>query len=160
MKNLLPLFALVTVVPAFGHEGGEAELEVGPGKGVAEVSKDKAFKLSPEAMKRFEIQTTPVKDGQVSLPKAGVVRTLTTSQVFRVRDGWIKSIDFEKVSQNGPAQTVRSKHLTNGDSVVTNGVGYLRIIAAQLGEPEDDGEGHAGHADELEHSKKEGEHHD
>lgn len=153
MSRGLPFLVLVFCsslsLNTFGHGGGEASIEVGPQKGVIEVNQEKAFKLSPEAMKNFEVRSIPYSQGNVVVPKEAIVRTLKEAQIFRVRDGFLKAIDFKTVSKSEKSWTVRSTELRAKDEIATGGVGFLRIISSQLGEreqqEEDTNHGNAGH---------------
>ncbi len=160
-----PAICTVTLIllisNVFGHGGGEAEIEIGPNKGVTQVTPDKSFKLSPEAMKSFGIKSISVAGGAIPLPKEAIVHTLKNSQIFRIRDGFLKAVSFKTQSKSDRIWTILSGELQPKDEVVTGGVGFLRIIASQLGEVEAEEEEHghrekAGHA----HESEEGEHHD
>lgn len=152
MKSWLVICLLGFSISAFGHGGGEAAIEIGPTKGVTEVAKDKSFKLSPEAIKRLEITWAPVNETVVRIPKTAIANALSESNVFRFRDGWIKSVHF-KILTKGEQVTIQSSEIQKGDQIVRTGVGYLRIIASQLGEVEEE-EGHSDEEDEHGHAKK------
>lgn len=157
MRSLL---LVLFVMNAFGHGGGEAEIEIGPNKGVTEVTADKSFKLSPEAMGNFKIKGLPVTGATTTLPKEAIVHTLKNSQVFRIRDGYLKAVGFKIQTKNDRTWTIQSTELAPKDEIVTGGVGFLRIIASQLGEVESEEDEH-GHHDEKGHaSGSEEEHHD
>ena len=163
------LLTLSLITTAFGHGGGEAEIEIGADKGVLEVTKDKAFRLSPEALKNFEIKSVAATSDSIALPKEAIVHSLKHAQIFRLREGLLKAIPFKTQSKNDRTWTIQSPELRAKDEVVTRGVGFLRMIAAQLGEEETEEEkaeeakhghgseesaGHAAHGEEGE------EHHD
>lgn len=141
---LLSIAMLGSAFPpvAFGHGGGEASIEVGPDKGVIEISADKSFKLSPEAMRNFGIKSVPYAPGTVVLPKEAVVRTLKEAQIFRLRAGFLKAVDFKTVTKGERAWSIRSDDLRSQDEIVVGGVGFLRIIAAQLGDTADEEKHH------------------
>lgn len=127
---------------AFGHGGGEAELEVGADKGVIEVTSDKSFKLSEEAKKTLGIDSVPYQAGMSAIPKNALVTTLKESQIFRVRDGYLKAIHVPSRSKDGKSGSVPGSEFKSGDQIVIRGTGFLRIIAAQLGESESSESGH------------------
>ena len=154
--NTLLLVVHLLAMDSFAHGGGEAAIEVGPDKGVTELSKDRSFKLSAEAMKRLQITTINVEGSAIALPKNAIARNLSHSNVFRIRNGWIKGIEFQTVSKTESTFTIQSKELTKGDAIVKEGVGYLRIIASQLGEEEKDE--HGDEHPEEEHSEDEHDH--
>ncbi|MBS1961357.1 MAG: hypothetical protein JST04_04000 [Bdellovibrionales bacterium] len=135
LKALLALFVLTA--NAFAHGGGEAEIEVGPDKGVIEITKDKAFKLAPEAKQTFGLKAIPYTSGPITLPNRAIVHALKESQIFRLRGDYLKIVHFKTVKQTEQSIVIESHELQSGDQVVTDGVGFLRIIAAQVGEEEE-----------------------
>lgn len=153
MKAWLIFLLLSFSGNVLGHGGGEAAIEIGPTKGVTEVTKDKSFKLSPEAIKRLEITWAPINEGMIRIPKTAIANALSESNVFRFRDGWIKSVRF-KVLNKGDQITVQSPEIQKGDQIVRTGVGYLRIIASQLGEIEEEEGETSDEVDEHGHAKK------
>lgn len=153
MKSWLVICLFSISGNALGHGGGEAAIEIGPTKGVTEVAKDKSFKLAPEAIKRLEITWAPINETAIRIPKTAIANALSESNVFRFRDGWIKSVHF-KVLTKGDQVTIQSPEIQKGDQIVLTGVGYLRIIASQLGETEEEEEGHSDEEDEHGHGKK------
>lgn len=123
-----------------GHaEHEEENSQVGPDKGITEATEENGFKLSAEAEKNFEIEKIAVnKDGQVSIHTESIVTAGVEVNVFRYRNGFYKRIDFKSTTQANHQITITSKDLVNGDFVVTQGLGFLRIaeIAAFGGAPE------------------------
>lgn len=122
-----------------GHGEVEENDQIGPEKGIVEFDEDKGFKLSPEALKNFELKTTQVNSLEALVLDTGVVVHVGQEKnLFRLRDGFFKRIDFIQVSKNGSKITLRSKDLKPGDQIVTQGLGFLRIseIAATGGAPE------------------------
>ena len=128
-----------------GHEDGHGHEEasnVGPNKGVLEASEEKGIKLSPEALKNFEIKTLKISgSGPWVVPASARMVSLEEVNLYRLKDGFFKRIDFSLVENKNGGLKVRSKDLAEGDEIVINGVGFLRIaeIAAFGGAPE----GHA-----------------
>jgi len=119
-----------------GDEHGEGESRVGPGKGVEAASEELGIKLSSQAVKSFEIETIRVSALPVTIPKTALLFLADEVEVFRLRDGFFKRIDFKKISDT-PLR-ISSSDLKVGDSVVTSGVGFIRIaeVAAFGGAPE------------------------
>lgn len=162
-----PLFIILLSLgsnAAYGHGGGEASIEVGPTKGVTEVASDKSFKLAPEATQTLGIQTVSFVSGSISVPRSALVTTLQENQVFRIRDGYLRPISFKSISSADQKVVIQSTDLKSGDGVVVSGVGFLRIIAAQLGKVESPDEHTDSHVDEHahdhEHGSEGGAHHD
>lgn len=126
-----------------GHEGEESEenesAKVGPDKGILEADEHDGFKLSPEALKNFDIKTQKLRGkGPWSLTKRAQVRTGEETNFFRLREGFFKRIDFQVVRKSSEEVFVNSKELQDGDEIVTSGMGFLRIaeLAAFGGAPE------------------------
>jgi Ni/Co efflux regulator RcnB len=129
-----------------GHGHGEEEGEhseenaqVGPEKGILEASEVNGIKLSPQAEKNFEITKLKVGSGSShNIPKSAVVTAGTEVNLYRIRNGFYKRIDFEILKRTGTHLTVKSKDLKDNDEIVVTGLGFLRIaeIAAFGGAPE------------------------
>lgn len=123
-----------------GEEGeqGEENVQVGPNKGIVEASKENGFKLSAEAEKNFSIQRVKVLNLKaIQVPREAVVSSGIEVNLFRIRAGYYKRIDFVKVSVVDNKLTIRSNDLMIGDEIAVSGLGFLRIseIAAFDGAP-------------------------
>lgn len=123
-----------------GHaEEAEENSQVGPDKGILAASAEDGFKLSPEALVNFEVKTLKIisKDS-VELPENAVVYAGQEINIYRVRDGFFKRIDFTKMNQKGKNIIIKSPDLSTNDEVVIEGIGYLRLaeLAAFGGAPE------------------------
>lgn len=114
------------------HEEGEEEEEeagsVGPDKGITEFSERSGFKLSPEALKNFDLKFLKLNgDGPWLLPKSAVVHSGEETNLFRKRKDFFKRIDFQTLKNSGNQLTIDSDDLREGDEVVLVGLGFLRI---------------------------------
>ncbi|MBK7842907.1 MAG: hypothetical protein IPJ71_04315 [Bdellovibrionales bacterium] len=120
------------------HGEHEESAQVGPDKGILEVSESEGFKLSPEAEKNFELSRVKVSSDSLELPKSAIVTAVSEVNVFRYRNGFYKRIDFSEVNRSQGKIRIRSKDLKSGDEIVVHGLGFLRIaeIAAFGGAPE------------------------
>ena len=131
------------------HGSGEGEGEhaegnkaVGPDKGILEANERSGFKLSEEAWKNFGIRTIDASTpGIYTLARRSIFFGLQERNVYRLRDGYFKRVDFAVISKSGSEYRIQIKDLRVGDKIVTSGLGFLRIaeIAAFGGV----GEGHA-----------------
>lgn len=124
-----------------GEHGNESEEnpQVGEGKGITAASAEDGIKLSSDAIKNFEIQTVKISNlNNISLPKKAIVTAGDEVNLFRVRDGFYKRIDFDIVRKDGVQIMIKSKELKLNDEIVVYGMGFLRIaeIAAFGGAPE------------------------
>ncbi len=115
--------------PGEKHEEKEEENEsVGPEKGIQESDEKKGFKLSPEALKNFEIKTVRLeKSSPWTLPELVIVRSGEEVNLFRLRDGFFKRIDFKQIKRMGSQVLISSPDLQSGDEIVSGGLGLLRI---------------------------------
>lgn len=117
-----------------GHEGDEHEAgeheetsaNVGLDKGILEKSESEGFKLSEEAVKTMDIKTMDVHSQQVEIPITALVRIKDEMYIFRLRGGWYKRIELKIIQKGTDKLTLNSNHLSNGDKVVTKGLGFLR----------------------------------
>lgn len=119
------------------HE--EENSKIGPDKGILESHEESGFKLSPEALKNFEIKTQKLSSqGPWELPLSARLLSQEEINLFRVREGFFKRIDFSLLSKTQSVMKITSSELKEGDEVVVNGIGFLRIaeITAFGGAPE------------------------
>lgn len=102
---------------------------VGPNKGVTSFDEEKGFSLSEEAKKTFSIQTQKLNGpGPWSLPQSALLFMGEEKNVYRLRDGFFKRVDIESIKKDKDNKiTVKSESLKIGDSVVVQGVGFIRI---------------------------------
>lgn len=113
------------------HEEGEEEESVGnvgADKGITEFSERNGFKLSPEALKNFELKFAKLNgDGPWTISKSAVVYSGEETNLFRRRNDFFKRIDFQISKNTGNQLTIDSDDLREGDEVVIMGLGFLRI---------------------------------
>lgn len=125
-----------------GHAHGTGEekpANVGSEKGLLDASEGAGIKLSLEALKTFEIRTQKlVGGGPWALPESARVHSGEEVNIFRLRQGFFKRIDFSQHQRSAGRIVVSSEDLRAGDEVVVSGVGFLRIaeLTAFGGAPE------------------------
>lgn len=129
---------------AHGEKGetSEESKAVGPDKGIIEANESSGFKLSEEAWKNFGIKTIEANGpGLYVLLRKSIFFGLQERNVYRLRDGFFKRVDFVTQSKSATEYKVQIHDLRAGDKIVISGLGYLRIaeIAAFGGV----GEGHS-----------------
>jgi len=120
-----------------GHE--EENSNVGTDKGIVKADEEQGFILSPEASKNFEIKTIKLHGvGPWTVPVSARMLSKEEVNLYRIRNGFIKRIDFKLISKNGSSIKIISSDLISGDEVITNGVGFVRIaeLTAFGGAPE------------------------
>lgn len=93
------------------------------------------FKLNSASFKTFGIKLVSFTSPKVILPTSAIYKGLNEVNVYRLRAGLYKRIDFKTLSQTKTEIHITSPELTSGDRVVVNGVGFLRMaeIAASGG---------------------------
>lgn len=110
------------------HDEDKASGNVGSDKGILEANEKRGFKLSPEAMKNFELKFMKLTgDGPWTLPKSVLVHSGEKVNLFRLRSGYFKRIDFQTLRKSGSELTVDSDDMREGDDIVLVGLGFLRI---------------------------------
>jgi hypothetical protein len=113
-----------------GHDEHEEEEEisavVGPDKGILQKG-EAGFKLSPEAFSTMALKISDYSGGTFTLPSKAVVQIKNEKTVFRLRDGWLKRVAVEIVQKNNDSLIISSTKFRNGDQIVTEGSGFLRI---------------------------------
>jgi len=121
------------------EESAEENPQVGEGKGITAASPEQGFKLSNPAIKNFEIETFKIQNVKsITISKKAIVTAGDEVNIFRLRDGFFKRIDFDVIKKEATQITIKSKDLKISDEIVINGTGFLRIaeIAAFGGAPE------------------------
>ncbi|MEK2646329.1 hypothetical protein [Bdellovibrio sp. BCCA] len=142
MKKILVVICMAiygwAVVASEGHDH-EENASVGPDKGIISFDEHDGFKLSSEAIKNFDLKTVALKGSNPwEVPANAVLYSGEEVNVYRLRDGFYKRIDFDLISKNGSQIKIKSKDLQTGDELVVQGVGFLRTaeIVASGGAPE------------------------
>lgn len=97
--------------------------------------KEKGFKLTDKAQKKFGLQYSSVKNSSLEIPKEAIFRGLNEVNLYRLREGFYKRVDFKILEEKKDSVTISSSDLKAGDQIVTSGLGFLRIaeIAASGG---------------------------
>lgn len=111
-----------------GEEGEEESSQVGPDKGILEANEKEGIKLSPEAEKNFDISKSKVTNASsIELPKSAIVTAGTEINLFRLRKGFYKRVDFNLISKGANSIVVKSTELVAGDEIVTAGMNFIRL---------------------------------
>ncbi len=106
-------------------EGGG---NVGPEKGILAASEEGGFMLSPAALENFEIRAQKLSaSNSWTLPLSARLLSGEEVNLYRLRNGFFKRIDFKLIRQSQDEMIVSSEALKAGDEIVTNGIGFLRI---------------------------------
>ncbi len=127
MKKLILVVSLIfsfNFLEALGEANGYVRLN----KGILEASESEGIKLSPEAIRNFEIKTHKIiSDGPWLLPNSARFYSAEEINLYRLRDGFFKRIDFKELKRTSNLMVVGSKDIKVGDEIVIFGLGYLRI---------------------------------
>mgnify|MGYP003375202170 CR=1 FL=1 len=106
----------------------EAKLNVGSDKGILSFSEENGFVLSPEALTNFKIKSITLKGKEPwSVPTTALLLTGDEKNMYRLRGNTFKRIDIEIIRKNSNTVQIKSKDLQSGDSIVIQGVGFLRV---------------------------------
>jgi hypothetical protein len=97
--------------------------------------KQDGFKLTQVSLKTFDIKTIKYVPQKTLISRDAVYKGLNEVNIYRVRAGLFKRIDFKILSQTKSYYLISSADLKAGDELVVNGIGFLRMaeIAATGG---------------------------
>jgi hypothetical protein len=114
-----------------GHEEGSAA--VGPDKGILEKG-PKGIRLSPEAIKTFDLKFAQVGSSEFDLPKDALVEIRDGRFVYVVNENWISRVKAEVIQKRESQVRVRIAEFNPQLQVIVKGVGFVRgaeLIAAE-----------------------------
>lgn len=137
-KCILILSLFLSVGSVQGEEEAKATKDrIGPGKAVTSASEKEGFKLSEKAKWNLNLSVESVAGQTVTVPKKSLVSFLDFLAVYRLRDGWYRSIEVEPTIE-GDYATFSSKEFRAGDQVVVENSGLLRVVELDVFGPEAD----------------------
>ena len=110
-----------------GHGHGGGGKAVGEGKAIVEISEEKGFKLSKEAIKTLELKLLNVDSDEFLIEKTTLVTSKKLKGVYRFRGGFFKLLLVELKKEVDGKYLVKAKGVDFGDQIVINGVGLLRV---------------------------------
>ena len=128
--KIAKVFIAVFILSSLSHanEDVQAGTKIGPDKGITEVSDSEGFKLSQEALKNFDLKTLKLSSGPFwRIPATAVLSSGEETNLYRLRHGFYKRVDFSLLECSGDFVKVQSKDLQKDDEVVIEGIGFLRI---------------------------------
>lgn len=120
-----------------GQEETMTKDRIGLGKAVMSASEREGFKLSEMANRNLNISLEEVNGENVIVPKSSLVSYLDFLAVYRLRNGWYRSIEVEPSYKDGNA-SFSSKEFKAGDKVVVENGGLLRVVELDIFGPEAD----------------------
>lgn len=146
-KLFLIAIGIFMVLKPFSSMAGEDEAaapSVGPDKGITSADEHEGIKLSNEAIKNFAMQTLKLSSSAQlwEIPSSAVLVSGEEVNIYRLRDGFYKRVDFEIVSKSSGKMKIKSKDLKGGDEVVFTGLGFLRAAELSAFSSGDEGHGH------------------
>ncbi|HVK61315.1 MAG TPA: hypothetical protein VM432_07185 [Bdellovibrionales bacterium] len=124
---LLTMVFAPMIALADGDHDHESDPHEENEKGIVEASEAKGIRISPEAHKNFGIRTLGFTSGAIVLPKSAIFFGLQEKNLYRLRDGFYKRIDFQTITKTKNEFTISSTDLKSGDQIVIEGLGFLRI---------------------------------
>lgn len=113
------------------EEAGHSEEEAprfGKDKGVVEADAKQGFKLHDKAYANFKIELLKLSSSPWRIPKAALVFAKEERHVYRLKDGFFKSIDVKIIKREGDSFIITSDELSAGDQIVSKGTGFLAIV--------------------------------
>lgn len=134
---VLIVFTLIFASSVHGQEEKMSKDRIGPNKAVTSASDKDGFKLSERANENLNISTKNVKGQTVIVPRKSLVSFLDFLSVYRLRDGWYRSVEVEPTF-NGDYATFSSKEFRTGDQVVVKNGNLLRVVELDVFGPEAD----------------------
>lgn len=108
------------------EEEGEGSSGVGPDKGILEKS-EQGFKLSPEAIKSFELKIQTVSNKSSEFPRATLVEIKDGKFVYRIRENWIKRVSVKVLKKNKDTVILELSQFQAGDKIIVGGTGFIRV---------------------------------
>lgn len=108
------------------HDHAESNIGVGPEKGVVEKNEHDGFKLSPEAIKTIGFKTQKYQVGPMVFPASIIVHMKDHQFIFRLREGWLKRIEFQTLKKEQGKVWLQSSDLKSNDEIIISEVGFLR----------------------------------
>lgn len=106
----------------------EASSRFGPNKGVVEAEPKLGFKLHDKAYANFKIETIKLGSAPWRIPNAALVFAKEERHVYRLKNGFFKSIDVKILKREGKSFVISSEDLGTGDQIVSVGTGFLAIV--------------------------------
>ena len=107
------------------HHG--AGKSIGEGKAITEVDEEKGFKLSKEAIEALGLKMIVVKNSTFDIPKTSIVTSTNTIGVYRYKQKFFKLLSVKIIKENADTFTIKVDLIIAGDTIVTQGVGPLRV---------------------------------
>lgn len=135
--SILITFAFFLACSAQGQEEKMSKDRIGPGKAVTSASDKEGFKLSERANENLNVSTESVVGQTVTVPKRSLVSFLDFWTVYRLRNGWYRSVEVEPTFK-GDYATFSSTEFRPGDQVVVRNGNLLRVVELDVFGPEAD----------------------
>ena len=112
-------------------EEEEAPASVGPGKAITAISEEEGLQLSEKAQRRLNLRFVTLSfSSPYSFPSQGLVYSQFEVGVYRLRKGWFKFVEVEKIRPSQPSASsllISSSELQSGDQIVIQGTGLVRV---------------------------------
>lgn len=125
------ILTILFLIAALGNSTQAQEevsgIRAGPKMAVMEANLKDGFRLSENAKKVIGLVVKPLGAHPYKIPKSAVVYYGDRIGVYRLRDGWFKLVEIQKISELNSETTIRSSDLKTGDQIVVEGVALLRV---------------------------------
>lgn len=124
----LTILFLIVVSGGSVHAQEEVSgIRAGPKMAVVEANHKDGFRLAENAKKVIGLGVKPPGSSPYKIPKGAVVYYGDRIGVYRLRDGWFKLVEIQKISDSNSETTISSSDLKTSDQIAVEGVALLRV---------------------------------
>ncbi|EQC46036.1 hypothetical protein [Bacteriovorax sp. Seq25_V] len=109
------------------HDDHEHEDKTGKNKAIQDVSEEKGFKLSNEAISSLKIELKTVTSKNIEISKSSLVQTKDKEGVYIYRNGYFKFHLIEAKEAHENKINIKIKNFQFGDQIVIKGIELLRV---------------------------------
>lgn len=124
----LTIWFLIVVSGGLVHAQEEVSgIRAGPKMAVVEANLKDGFRLAENAKKVIGLGVKPLGSSPYKIPQSAVVYYGDRIGVYRLRDGWFKLVEVQKISDSNSQTTISSSELKTSDQIAVEGVALLRV---------------------------------
>lgn len=124
----LTIFFLIVVSGGSVHAQEEPSgIRAGPKMAVVEANRKDGFRLAENAKKVIGVGLKPLGPSPYKIPLSAIVYYGDRIGVYRLRDGWFKLVEIQKIAELNSETTISSSDLKTSDQIAVEGVALLRV---------------------------------
>jgi len=102
-------------------------IRAGPKMAVVEANLKDGFRLAEKAKKVIGLAVKLLGSSPYKIPQSAIVYYGDRIGVYRLRDGWFKLVEIQKVLELNSETTISSSDLKTSDQIAVEGVALLRV---------------------------------